>query len=207
MSASIKAARASVRGRSTPGVPRGDPGVFSGLLSTFKAGFKGLGGLKGIATSVLGGVLGTPGTPQVLPPPVGIAGLPTLPPPISISTIVGPQQIPQPQVVTRTPGVRGAIERFLPGGATGLELRTTQAQVAQGMTPKGFHLNKSDYFLKNGTFIAKGSVFVKNRRRNPLNPRALRNAIGRVDAGKIWQGKLNEITTGKFTSAGNRKAC
>lgn len=107
-----------------------------------------------------------------------------------------------PQIVVPTPGPRGAIERFLPGGGTGLQVATNGAGA-----PKGFHLNKSSYFLKDGTFIEKGSVWVKNRRRNPLNPRALRHAIGRIDAGKVWQAKFAEISTGKFTAAGNRKDC
>jgi len=71
--------------------------------------------------------------------------------------------------------------------------------------PAGFHLNKTAYFLMDGTHVPAGSRWVKNRRRNPLNPRALRRAIGRIDAGKVWQGKLREISTAKFTSAGNRK--
>jgi hypothetical protein len=73
--------------------------------------------------------------------------------------------------------------------------------------PKGFHLNKADYFLRDGTFVPKGSKWVRNRSRNPLNPRALQRAVARVDAGKTWQGKLHEIETGKYTKAGNRKTC
>lgn len=201
MSASIKAARASVQGRSSPGVPRGDPGIFSGLLSAFKGGFKGLaGGPVGIAAGVVSGFKQGFGKAPVVSGVTGAAGLlPPLPAPISMATL---QQVPQ--VVVPKPGIRGAIERFLPGGETGL---IVDPALTGGVGPKGFHLNKSSYFLKDGTFIAKNSLWVKNRRRNPLNPRALRNAIGRVDAGKIWQGKLNEITTAKFTSAGNRKAC
>lgn len=73
--------------------------------------------------------------------------------------------------------------------------------------PSGTHPNKSDYFLKDGSFIPKGSRCVKNRRRNPLNPDALRRAVGRIDAGKVWQEKMREIETSKFTKAGKRKAC
>lgn len=70
---------------------------------------------------------------------------------------------------------------------------------------KGFHLNKSSYFLRDGTFVAEGTRMVKNRRRNALNARALRRAVSRIDAGKIWQGKLAEISTAKFTAAGKHK--
>lgn len=45
--------------------------------------------------------------------------------------------------------------------------------------PKGYHLNKSGYFLKDGTYVAPGTKWVRNRRRNPLNIRALRKANSR----------------------------
>jgi hypothetical protein len=80
-----------------------------------------------------------------------------------------PQQAPMGAPL---PGVRAAAARILPGGATG---------VGTGCAA-GFHPNKADYFLKDGTFIAKGSVCVRNRRRNPLNPRALDRAGGRVES-------------------------
>ena len=72
--------------------------------------------------------------------------------------------------------------------------------------PKGYHPNKSAYYTSAG-YHPKGSKCVKNRRRNPLNPRALGRAISRIDAGKKWQGKLREIETAKYTAAGNKKAC
>ena len=74
------------------------------------------------------------------------------------------------------------------------------------VAPSGFHLNKSDYFLKSGEFVPKGTRLVKNRRRDPLNARALKRAVARVDAGKVWQGKLAEISTKKYTAAGKKKS-
>lgn len=91
----------------------------------------------------------------------------------------------------------------LPGGRPFIQ--TAASALGAGVAAKGFHLNKSDYFLRDGTFIAAGTRMVKNRRRNALNVKALRRAVGRIDAGKIWQGKLAEISTGKFTAAGKRK--
>jgi len=73
--------------------------------------------------------------------------------------------------------------------------------------PKGYVLNKSSYFLMDGSFVPKGSKWVKIRRRNPANARALSRAIGRIDLGKKLQGTLHEIETKKYTKAGNRKAC
>ncbi len=71
--------------------------------------------------------------------------------------------------------------------------------------PSGYHLNKTGYHLKDGTYVAPGTKWVKNRRRNPMNARALRRAIGRVDAAKAWQSKLGEISTGKYTASGKRR--
>lgn len=112
----------------------------------------------------------------------------------ALSTFGGgrPQQVAPPRLNLPLIGQRGA------GFSVG-EVSTN------GAAPKGTHLNKSDYFLRDGTFVAKGTRLVRNRRRDPMNARALRRAISRVDAGKVWQGKLSEITTAKFTSGGKRK--
>lgn len=128
----------------------------------------------------------------------------------------------QTQQVVRVPGVRGVVQRILPGGATGFEVRNggrdfspqirprgvgavqfltegrSQASTALQTTevklccPGGMHANKADYFVKrrdaNGNFVgghdfvAEGSRCVANRRRNPLNPRALSRAMARTDS-------------------------
>ncbi len=156
--------------------------------------------ISGAASGFTRGFSGRPNIPS----PTATTGalLPPLPAPISIAQLS--PQVAGPQRVVPTPGLGGFIQRALPGGETGLQV---EAAATNGACTKGFHLNKSDYFLKNGTFIAKGTMCVKNRRRNPLNPRALTRAVARIDAGKIWQSKLSEIATGKFTAAGNRKSC
>lgn len=190
MSLALKAARSgrTARFQMVHGSrPMGDPGVFGFLGKVAKAA---VGGAVGFATGGIGGAIqgaGFGARPQIqgIPtatlPGVGLVG-----PPGSNGSITQPR-----------PGVIGAAQRFFPGGATGFETAAC---------PKGFHANKADYFLKDGTFIPKGTRCVKNRSRNPLNPRALRRAVARVDAGKTWQGKLAEISTGKYTAAGNRKA-
>jgi hypothetical protein len=50
-----------------------------------------------------------------------------------------------------------------------------------GLPPRGYHLNKTGYFLKSGQYVPPRSRYVRNRSRNPLNPRALRRSISRVD--------------------------
>jgi len=192
VSGALKAAKMGVRGGGQPG--RGDPGLFGGIAGLFRGAGEAIltggnpitGAISGARTGFKRGgrtvvARGGPGVPQI-----------------------GPISLPSPQSfpVVPTPGVIGAIERFLPGGRTGMEVGPVGGVA---VIPKGFRLNKSDYFLRDGTFIAKGTRIVKMRRRDPLNPRALRRAIGRVDAGKIWQGKLSEITTAKFTAGGKRK--
>lgn len=44
---------------------------------------------------------------------------------------------------------------------------------------KGYHMNKTTYCTHSG-WVAKGTKCVRNRRRNPLNPRALSRAMSRV---------------------------
>jgi len=69
--------------------------------------------------------------------------------------------------VAAAPVVVGAVARGLAGGAGDVQ-------------PAGTHLNKSSYFLRDGTFIPARSRFVRNRTRNNANGRALRRAIGRA---------------------------
>ena len=99
-------------------------------------------------------------------------------------------------VAVRRPGPLAAVQRVLPGGETGL---------GEGCG-RGFHPNKSSYWLKDGTHVEKGTRCVRNRRRyNPANARATSRSIGRVNAAKAMQGELSEISTGKYTSSGKRR--
>lgn len=98
------------------------------------------------------------------------------------------------QEVIQEPGIGGAIARFLPGGSTGLIV--APGAVGAGC-PTGSHLNKSSYFLMDGTFVPKGSRCVANRRRNPLNPRAFDRALGRITAAKKFGARLGRVTIRK----------
>lgn len=104
----------------------------------------------------------------------------SLPGPLGIpATVLGglftQQQAPtMPTVFRPTPGPFGVIQRAVPGGATGFEGCPPGAAC-----PRGSHLNKSDYFLKDGTFVPRGSRCVSNRSRNVLNSRALTRANSR----------------------------
>ena len=86
------------------------------------------------------------------------------------------------------------------GGFAGPQLVT-----GGGESLTGYHMNKSSYFLRDGTFVPKGTRAVKNRRRNPANARATSRAISRINGAKRMQSKLAQIETAKFTKAGKKK--
>lgn len=182
MSLAIKAGRMSSQGGMAGRVRSGDPGLWSSI--------------KKIGGAVAGFVTGGPvGAIAGYTAASGGGGSPSLP----ISNFgTGPGMTTIP--VKPTPGFAGAAARALPGGKTGYEV-----QVPAGGKPSGYRLNKSGYFLRDGTYVAPGTKWVKIRRRNSMNPRALSRAISRVDGGKAIQHKLAQITTAKYTAAGNKK--
>jgi len=148
----------------------------------------GLGSIVGIpGASVASGVLGS------LAGQTGQAARPRLPRGSRV-------QIP-------TPGIIGRVQRFLPGGSTGFQtlppglipkgpggVASFFPGVPGGVTgfaeppqeggvcpPRGFHLNRSSYFLRDGTFVMKGTKFVKNRRLNEANGKANNRSIRRLE--------------------------
>jgi len=161
------------------------------------------------------------------------------------SNVPGPRA-PTTTALQRTPGVVGAVQRFLPGGATGfrqIEIQSrapippqprqtglpapimfgqssvpsapqTKAQVAKFMAqqlccPGGQHANKADYWVKerddlgnftgNWFFVEAGSRCVTNRRRNPLNPRALSRAMARTGSAVAIVDRLLPAATRRAT--------
>lgn len=105
-------------------------------------------------------------------------------------------------------GIRVDPGAALPGGDP-LFMRSLDApkEGTKLACPSGYHPNKSSYFLQDGTFVPEGSKCVKNRRRNPMNPRALDRAIGRMNSAKRVQAKLRQFSTDKYTAAGAKKDC
>lgn len=162
---------------------RGDPGLFGFLGKAVK----GIGGLAsnlipggGIARSVISGGLGLL---------AGRATSPRVQPGLGFTLPNGRGTRP----VTRTPGVRGLVQRFVPGGKTGFEVAGGAPGVA---CPAGYHPNKTSYYTSEG-FVAAGSKCVRNRSRNPLNQRAASRAISRIAAGKRANRALNRVTIRK----------
>lgn len=177
MSMAIKVARMQSQGSGfvRPGV--GDPGLF-GFLGKAVKGISGLipGPIGDISRKIFGTQPVLRAQPAVVP-----------------STTTFFQQATQ-QAGPPKPGVRAAVERFVPGGETGRFEPNGGMMLA---CPTGHHPNKSDYFLKDGSFVQKGTRCVKNRRRNPLNARAADRAISRIESAKRATKRLGRVTIRK----------
>ena len=63
----------------------------------------------------------------------------------------------------------------------------------------GYHLNKSEYFLKSGEFVPEGSRLVRNRKRNPANARATSRAISRIVGAKNYAKSLSRVSIRKHS--------
>lgn len=176
----MKAARAQ-RGAMVRGGRYGDPGFFSFLGKAAKSV---VGGALGFATGGIGGAIRGSGL---------------------ISQPSAPSFPSFPQLPAGPGGGRGIAIPFASSAPAARGPNGNGMAGTKLACQSGYHPNKADYFLKDGTFVPAGTRCVKNRRRDPLNPRALRHAIGRVEAGKTWQAKLREIETGRYTKAGSRK--
>lgn len=125
-----------------------------GILSSIGGALK---KVTGLATNFLPGPLGAVARTVLAP-------MPSMP---SSQRLVPLQQAPPGAPL---PGPLAQVQRALPGGATG---RGTGCA-------SGYHPNKTAYFLRDGTFVDVGTRCVKNRRRNPLNSRALDRSLSRV---------------------------
>ncbi len=187
MSLSIKAAKAGVplSGGISPQLGIfGSIGRFLGGAARTIGGI--VGGPVGAGLRTLGGIGSRPGVGPATTPFVGPSVPLPRPPVLGLPLPGRPPIVLQPVQQVPVPGPRGTLERFFPGGATGM----------MGC-PSGFHPNKSSYFLQSGEFVPAGSRCVRNRRRNPLNPRALDRAIGRITSAKRASRKMSRISIRK----------
>jgi len=101
----------------------------------------------------------------------------------------------------RGPG--GVLGLFpgVPGGVTGF----AQDGAPAGQCPKGFHINKSGYHLRDGSFVAPQSRCVRNRRRNNDNGRAAMRAARRLLGRKKSQAAIDKALRA-FAPARRQKA-
>lgn len=175
----------SIRPTISRGMYRGDPGIF-GDIGRFIGGAVGsipvVGGLVGGGITALSNAL----DPVKAQQRTVSTSIPTLPPMASLPILS--QQAP----VT---GVR--MGGLMPGGEKPYLALDRAGGMVGGPCPSGYHWNKADYFLRDGTFVPKGSKLVKNRRRNPANSRATNRAISRVASAKKHAQTLSRITIRK----------
>jgi len=108
--------------------------------------------------------------------------------------------LPQ-SLIPKGPGGIAGLFPGVPGGVTGFAGQAQTAAVNGCPTdepricpPRGFHLNKSSYFLRDGTFVPRGTKFVRNRRLNNANGRAQGKAIVRLEKGAENAKKLLKAT-------------
>jgi hypothetical protein len=92
----------------------------------------------------------------------------------------------------------------LPGITGPLMMNPAQAQPGTQLAcgaPQGTHVNKTSYFRRDGSgnamYVQKGTACVRNRRMNPLNPRALSRAMTRITSAKRAASCLGRITIRK----------
>jgi len=93
-------------------------------------------------------------------------------------------------------GFGGDQTGFLPPAGGGFQA-TTAMMAGKPSGYPGYHWNKSGYFLMSGEYIAPGTKAVRNRRRNPANPRATSNAITRIKGAKRYAKSLSAISIRK----------
>lgn len=191
MSIQVKAAKA----RSGPGLPgygsvrampggapMGDPGFFGDLWGGIKGAATGLitGGPLGAIGGAIGGFTGANQTsPRTAP---------TLPPMITLPPMVNVQQNGRPKTTRET------VESILPGGRTGMEGKTEEEMRAGKQAGQGYHWNKSGHFLKSGQYVYPGTILVKNRKMNPLNPSAVKSSMKRIGRAKTAAKDLSRVT-------------
>jgi len=167
------------------GAMLGDPGLFGFLGRVAKTAGNIVGGLgipvvSGVARTVAGLIPGgqAPVGPGMTGAGGGFGG--------AVSRFGGQFPVLRTQGQIPTPGIAGTMQRMIPGGATGME------GCGNGTRP-----NKSGYYVAGGQYVAPGTVCVKRRRMNPLNPRALSRAMRRIESAKRASSVLGRITIRK----------
>ena len=181
-----------------PGGYMGDPGIFGSIFKGLKsiAGF-GTGIVSKLGIPVVSGVAGMVGSRFF-----GRAGIPgaSTQPIYQIPGRIPPAPVAMPGGIVL--GARGG--GFPPTIGPGLPMRTAPPELSMG-TAGGYHLNKSSYFLMDGTFIERGTKWVKNRRRNPGNMKALSRSLGRIKSAKKMATVLGTISIRSACPAPRRK--
>lgn len=105
--------------------------------------------------------------------------------------------------VTSSSGMGGMLAKHFFGNSHSRAIPISQTN---GVRPRGFHPNKHGYFLSSiATWIQPGTVWVPNRRRNPLNPRALHKSMARLISAKHAVKKLGLLDVPRRHHSRQRK--
>lgn len=133
--------------------------------------------------SIIGGIGSIAGGGPILPGVIDIAQ--------GIFGGGGSQPAPQPQGPATTGTATGGCINVggfswcggvSAGPGSGFQSNTpvqSAPQIPAGVSPRGYHPNKTGYWTSQG-YVPKGTKMVRNRRRNPLNPRALSRSLSRI---------------------------
>jgi len=130
---------------------RGDPGFFGTLFGT----------VKRIAGAAFGAS------------PLGAAIAAARPPRSTITDFVPPAGLGPAGTAIALGGIQLGVQ------AVSQKMAAANG-AGGGGCQSGFHLNKSNYFLIDGTFVPRGSRCVKNRRRNQFNRSAALKSASRL---------------------------
>lgn len=170
---------------------RGDPGIFGFLGNAIKGIGKVAGFIPGIGSTIekVTGLVGG-----------GLAGIEGQPKSVKQASAAAQFNLPVLRGGASGPGFAVPGAGMMPdlgsvmqasGGGPGKPGAIVQTSRNIGLSsidrpPSGYHLNKSGYW-SNGTnlipgahYVAPGTVWVKNRRTNPLNPAALSRSLRRM---------------------------
>lgn len=177
---------------------KGITGAVGGFLTGGPAGAIG-GAAKGL------GIIGkpTPATPArpMLAPSVNVGTFPVL-------QRAGPGGAQYPDSTVSRGGltIQGPFGTGLQagGGSTSYYPAVPAAPGGGKACPVGFHWNRTAYYTQRG-LVGKGTKCVKNRRRNPLNARALSRSMSRITSAKKAAHFLDRIHFGPPHRAKARK--
>lgn len=159
---------------------RGDPGWLGDLLGgAVKAVGGAVGGfLKGGPVGAITGAVGS-----LIHPSAGKAGIAQANAPVGVTT--GGKQLLAPVTLSGFTSTGGTGGPGNPGSSLihhPIERLMHETTFTDQPPPGGgYHPNKGRYWSeKLGRAVQPGEIWVKNRRRNPLNPRAASRAIRRL---------------------------
>lgn len=179
---------------------RGDPGLFDfigkvvggvanvatgglagSIYNTVKGGIQLISGKRPAPAGNIPMAIGSP--TLTTPKQLGIGGIrltapttkPLMPAPVTLpgGAVIVPDSIKVSGFTSPIASAGSATAYFSQPGAAGPTVCGSDGKM------KRTHLNRSGYYTKGG-YVAPGTKCVTNRRRNPLNPRALSRAMSRV---------------------------